>query len=219
MHYFPSRSYAGNLLADQLEKKYRYEDCAVLALGDGAVMVGADVAKRLHCVLNMLLSAAIHLPRETEALATINNFGGVTFNDKYSPGELEELKAEFFNYIEQQKLEKKFEMNELLGDGGVLSADQLRNRNVIVVSDGLMSGFSMRAAADYLKPIKIQRMIMVTPFASVGAVDQMHILADELICLNVIEDIISIDHYYDDNTLPSHDAIIDILSRIVLNWK
>ena len=219
MYYFANRTQAGDLIADQLEKTYRYENCAVLALSDGAVLVGAEIAKRLHCVINMLLSSAIQLPRELEVLASIDNFGGVTFNPTYSPGELEEIKAEYFSYIEQQKLQKLFEMNKLLGQGGVLNVDQLRGQNVIVVSDGLSNGFSMRAAADFLKPIKMQRLIMVTPFASVSAVDQMHMLADEIVCLNVIQDIISIDHYYDDNALPAHDAIVRILEDIVLHWK
>jgi predicted phosphoribosyltransferase len=219
MHYFPSRQVAGDLIADVLLKKYRYEDCAVLALGDGAVVVGAEIAKRLHCVINMLLCSAIQLPRENDALAIIDNFGSVTFNDMYSPGELEEIRGEYFNYLEQQKLEKLFEMNKLLGDGGVLSSDQLRNRNIIVVSDGLSNGMSMHAAAEFLKPIKIKRLVMVTPFASVSAVDHMHVLADEIVCLNVLEDIISINHYYDENTLPTHEEIISILETIVLNWK
>lgn len=219
MYYFANRTQAGDLIADQLEKAYRYENCAVLALGDGAVLVGAEIAKRLHCVINMLLSSAIQLPRELEVLASIDNFGGVTFNPTYSPGELEEIKAEYFSYIEQQKLQKLFEMNKLLGQGGVLNVDQLRGQNVIVVSDGLSNGFSMRAAADFLKPIKMQRLIMVTPFASVSAVDQMHMLADEIVCLNVIEDIISIDHYYDDNTMPSHEDTVRVLEDIVLRWK
>ena len=219
MYYFANRTQAGDLIADQLEKTYRYENCAVLALSDGAVLVGAEIAKRLHCVINMLLSSAIQLPRELEVLASIDNFGGVTFNPTYSPGELEEIKAEYFSYIEQQKLQKLFEMNKLLGQGGVLNVDQLRGQNVIVVSDGLSNGFSMRAAADFLKPIKMQRLIMVTPFASVPAVDQMHMLADEIVCLNVIEDIISIDHYYDDNTMPSHENVVRVLEDIVLRWK
>jgi predicted phosphoribosyltransferase len=77
----------------------------------------------------------------------------------------------------------------------------------------------MKAAYEFLKPIKTKRVIMVSPFASVPAVDQMHMLGDEIVCLNVIEDIISIDHYYDDNALPSHDAIVRILEDIVLHWK
>ena len=210
---------AGELIADQLEPKYRYDDCAVVALSDGAVVVGAAIAERLHCVLNMLLTDAIRLPQEVDVLASIDNFGGVTYSTMYSPGELEEMRAEFFNYIEQQKLQKLFEMNRLLGEGGVLSTDLLRNRVVIVVSDGLTNGFSMHAAHEFLKPVKLKRLIMVAPFASVSAVDQMHMLADEIVCLNVIDNIISIEHYYDDNTLPPHEEIIRILEDIVLHWK
>lgn len=219
MQYFPSRAAAGDMIADKLESKYRFEDCTVLALGDGAVVVGAAIAQRLHCAINMLLLSAIQLPRETDVLATINHFGGVTYNDKFSPGELEELRTEYFSFIEQQKLQKLFEMNELVGQGGVLDPMMLRNHNIIVVSDGLTNGFSMRAAYEFLKPIKIKRLIMVSPFASVAAVDQMHILADELVCLNVIDDIISIDHYYDDATLPSHETVVRILEDIILHWQ
>jgi predicted phosphoribosyltransferase len=60
---------------------------------------------------------------------------------------------------------------------------------------------------------------MVTPFANVAAVDQMHILADEIVCLNVIEDIISVDHYYEDNAMPSHETIVQIIEDIILHWK
>lgn len=218
MYYFPSRQAAGDLLADQLEK-YRYEDCAVIGLNDGAVLVGAQIAARLHCPLNMLLMEGIKLQGEHDVLAQIDHMGDVTYNDQYSVGELEEMKSENFNYIEQQKMEKIFEMNRLLGQGGVINANLLRGRNIVVVSDGLTNGMSMRAAADFLKPIRIHRLIMVTPFARVQAVDQMHVLADEIVCLNVLEDIISIDHYYDDNRKPPHEKVVQIIEDIILNWK
>jgi len=219
MHYFPSRQAAGELIADQLEPKYRYEDCAVIGLSDGAVMVGAQIAARLHCVLSMLLTSHIQLMGESDVVAEMNHLGQVTYNDMLSAGELEEIKSENFNYLEGQKLEKLFQMNELLGQGGIISAELLRGRNVIVVSDGLTNGLSLHAAAEYLKPIRTKKLIMVTPFASVQAVDQMHILADELICLNVLEDIISINHYYEDNTLPAHEKIVRVIEDIILHWK
>lgn len=219
--YFKSRAAAGALLAEQLVKKYRYENCAVVALSDGGVVVGAQVAMRLHCVLSMLLTSSITLPQETAVLAEINQEGGVTYNDMMSTGELEEAKAEYFNYIEGQKLEKKFEMNRLLGAGGLISDDLLKEHVVIVVSDGLTNGLSLSAAVDFLKPIRVKKLIVATPFASVQAVDRMHILADELYCLNVLEDIISVDHYYDTDhsDVPSHDVVIKTIEQIILNWK
>lgn len=219
MHYFPSRQVAGELLADELEGEYRYEDCAVIALSDGAVLIGAQIAMRLHCVLTMLLTSAIQLPKENDVLASVDHFGGVTYNDMYSAGELEEMKSENFNYLEAQKLQKIFEMSTLLGEGGIINADLLKNRHIIAVSDGLSNGFSMRAVADFLKPINTKKLIMVTPFASVQAVDQMHLLADKQVCLNVLQDMFPVDHYYEDNTLPEHGKIVKIIEDIILHWK
>lgn len=207
------------MIAKELYERYRYEDCAVIALSDGAVLVGAQIAYRLHCLLTMLLTSAIRLQGEYDILAEIDHFGDVTYNNMYSAGELEDIRGENFNYIEQQKLEKLFEMNQLLGDGGIIDDDLLRNRNVIIVSDGLNNGLSLQAAAKYLKPIKTKRIVIVTPFASVSAVDQMHVLADEIVCLNVLEDIISINHYYENNVLPPHEKIIRVIEDVVLNWK
>lgn len=217
MHYFPSRKAAGDLIADQL-MKYRYEDCAVIGLNDGSVMVGAQIASRLHCPINMLLTEPIRLQGEHDVLAEVDQNGDVTYQEMYS-GELEDIKAENFSYIEGQKLEKMYEMERLLGQGGVISPRLLQGRHIIIVSDGLISGLSMRAAAEYLKPISTKKLVMVTPFASVRAVDLMHVMADEIVCLNVLEDIISIDHYYEDNTMPPHEKIVQILEDIVLNWK
>jgi predicted phosphoribosyltransferase len=219
--YFKSRMAAGELLAAQLVKKYRYEACAVIALSDGAAMVGAEIAMRLHCPLSLLLTASISLPQESAVLAEMNQLGGVTYNDMLSAGELEEMQAEYFGYLEEQKLQKKFEMNRLLGAGGLIDQDMLKEHVVIVVSDGLNNGLSLAAAADFLKPIRIKKLVVATPFASVEAVDRMHILADEIYCLNVIEDIISIDHYYDTehSDVPPHDVVIQTIEEIILNWK
>ncbi|TAH34173.1 hypothetical protein EYC59_03400 [Candidatus Saccharibacteria bacterium] len=219
MYYFPSRQAAGDLLAKELAPKYRYEDTAIVALGDGAVVVAAQIAMRLHCVLTMLLTSSIRLPNELDVLAEINQRGEMTYNSMFSAGELEELKSEYFQYIEQQRLQQLFSMNRLLGAGGIITNELIRNRNIIVVSDGLNNGLSLDAAADYLKMVHIKRLIVAVPFATVKAVDRMHVLADEIVCYNVLEDLISINHYYDDNTMPSHEAIIKIIEDIILHWR
>lgn len=71
--YFASRMQAGRMLASQLAPKYRYENCAVIALNDGGVMVGAQIASQLHCILMMLLSSEINLPMEPDAIAGITD--------------------------------------------------------------------------------------------------------------------------------------------------
>jgi len=218
MH-FASRFQAGRTLATKLAPKYRYENCAVVALGDGGVMVGAQIAAELHCVLTLLLSSEITLPREPEALAGITTGGAMAYNHTYSDGEIDELAGEYYGLIEQEKMLRMHGMNQLLGDGGVIDKKLLREHNIILVSDGLKTGFAIDLAAEFLKPIAIGKLVVATPMASVKAVDRMHILADDLYCLNVIEDYSETDRYYDKQDVPGHETVIKTIQEIVLNWK
>jgi putative phosphoribosyl transferase len=218
--YFKSRVDAGKKLAEQITKKYAGQPCAVIGLSDGGVMVGAQIAIKLHCVLTMLMSEAIELPREPDAVAGIASDGSFSYNSAYSPGELEDLLSEYRSLIEQEKLEKIHDMHRLVGHGGgLIRKDLLRDHTVILVSDGLSNGFSLDIAAEFLKPISVKRLIVATPLASVKAVDRMHILADEIYCLSVVEDYITTDHYYDVQDVPSHELVVKTVDEIVTHWK
>lgn len=217
--YFASRTQAGRMLANQLVGKYRYENCAVVALNDGGVVVGAQIAAALHCVLSLLLNEEIMLPRELEAIAAISQDGSVSFNSTYSPGELDELIGEYYQYIEQEKLMRLHDLNRLLGKGTTVDTRLLAGRNIILVSDGLASGFAIDIAAEFLKPIPTEKLIVATPLASVMAVDRLHVRADEIYCLSVVENYMSADHYYEQKDVPPHDKIVEIIERITLNWK
>jgi predicted phosphoribosyltransferase len=217
--YFKSRVAAGQKLADLIAKKYQGQNNAVVGLSDGGVMVGAQIALKLGCVLTMLLSETIELPREDTAIAGISQSGALTYNTAYSPGQIEDFVSEYHNIIEQEKLEKIHEMHRLVGRGGLIRRSLLRDHNVILVSDGLSNGFSLDIATEFLKPIHTKSLIVATPLASVPAVDRMHILADDIYCLSVIEDYINTDHYYDTQDIPSHDLVIKTIEQIVSHWK
>src|SRR3954465_315558 len=109
--YFASRVQAGRMLAVRLAKKYRYENCAVLALNDGGVAAGAQIAAQLHCVLTLLQTAEIILPRELQALAGITADGQVAFNHSYADSEIAEMASENYGLIEQEKLRQMHEMH------------------------------------------------------------------------------------------------------------
>jgi putative phosphoribosyl transferase len=217
--YFTSRMQAGRMLANQLAPKYRYENCAVVCLSDGGVMVGAQIAMRLHCVMTMLLTSEITLPRENNSIGGITSGGEFSYNGMFSAGELDEMVSEYRGLIDQQKREKMHDMNRLLGSGGMIRPDLLAGHNVILVADGLSSGFALDLAAQVLKPIDIERLIVAVPIASVAAVDRMHILADEIFCLDVPNDFMTTEHYYETQDVPSHEAVLKTIEQIVLQWK
>jgi len=216
--YFESREQAGQVLAAELLTKYRYEDCAVVALSDGAVIVGEQIAKTLHCILTMLLVEEIEVPGEGVSFGGVSQDGGFTYNGMFSAGEMEYYNSEYHGYLEEQKREAFNKINRLLGDGGLINNEMLCDRVVILVADGLDTGASLDVAVDFLKPIRIKRLVVATPVSTVQAVDKLHILADELHILDVKDNFMGINHYYEKNDIPSHEDTIAKINQIVLNW-
>lgn len=217
--YFESRAQAGHRLAEELVNTYRYENCVVVALSDGAVQVGEQIAEALHCLLTMLLVEDIAIPGESLSFGGVSQTGAFTYNGEFSDGEIEEYTNEFHGYLEEQKREAFQKINRLIGDGGVIDHDMLRDHVVILVADGLDSGAALDVAIDFLKPIRIQRLVVTTPVASISAVDRLHLLADELHILDVKENYMGTNHYYEVNDIPSHEETIAKINEVILNWR
>lgn len=216
--YFKSRAEAGIKLAEQIVPKYKGQPCAIVGLSDGGIMVGSQIALGLECVMTLLLTESIEIPREGP-VAGIAQGGAFTYNNAYSPGEIEEFISEFYHVIEQQKREKMHEMDRKAGRGDLIRKDLLRNKNVFLITDGLSNGFSLDIAMEFLKPIDYKRLIIATPLASVPAVDRMHVLADEIFCLSVVENYMDTDHYYDTKDVPSHDLVLKTIHTIIDKWR
>ena len=216
--YFESRTEAGRKLAEDL-KQYRFEDSVVIALSDGGVVVGAQIAAAIHCPMMFLLMRDISLPGEISALGVVDQSGGFTYNDMFSTGELEGMAGEFHGFIEQEKLMKYHDLNRLLGNGGLLDPAIIKDKNVILVADGLTSGTSLLAAMSFLKPIRTKKVVIATVIASVKAVDKMHVLGDELHVLSVNDGTFELDHYFEVNDVPKQENIIAILNDAILQWK
>lgn len=217
--YFENRSQAGQMLAGVLYEQYRYENCAIIALSDGGVLVGEQIAAQLHCVLTMLVTEDIEIPGENLTFGAVSQVGNFTYNSEFSAGEIDEYTSEFHGYLDDQKREAFNRINRLIGDNGLIDRELLKNRVVILVSDGLNNGALVSVAIDFLKPIHINKLVIAAPVATVPVVDLLHVAADELHILDVKENFMGTDHYYNDNTLPSHEETVAKINQIVLNWR
>jgi putative phosphoribosyl transferase len=214
--YFANRAEAGRKLAAEL-LPYQVHNVSVVALSRGAVIVGAQIAIKLHANLMMLLTENITLPG-IDAFAAVTSDNHMTYNKSFYTGEIEELSGEYFHYIEQQRLEKIHRLHRLLDAGGEVKPELLKNHIVIVVSDGFSTGFSIDVAADFLKPIKVKKLVVAAPIASLQAVDRMHLVGDEVVCLSVTENYIETGHYYDENAIPDTPDLFKIIQNISLSW-
>ncbi len=191
----------------------------MLSLSAGGVLVGEQIAAQLHCPLMMLLTEKIDVPGESTSFGAVAEGGQFTYNSAFSTGEVEAYTSEFRGYLDDKKREANSAINRLLGDGGVVDATLLQDRTVILVSDGFYDLSVVAVALNFLKPIRTGKLVFVAPVATVAAVDHLHVAADELHILDVKENFMGVDHYYNDNTIPSTEDIVAKISQIVLNWR
>lgn len=215
--YFGSRREAGEQLATKL-RHYRFENSAIVALTDGAVAVAEPIAERLHATISILVSKPVTLPPD-EPLGVISQDGSLTYDSSLTETEASEATSEYNTYIEEEKLQKMHEINSIIGEVGVTGPELLKDRAVIVVSDGLADTTALLALEKFIKPIRIHKLIVAVPVATVPAVDKMHILADEIQCLAVVESFVSVDHYFNDEPPPAHEAAMAIVRRVITKWK
>lgn len=210
---------AGVLLAEKLAD-YRYENCAVIALGEGGVLVGEQIAVQLHCVLMMLLSEGIEVPGEGLNFGAVAQSGDFTYNSDFSDGEIDGYTSEFYSYLEEQKREAYQKLNRLIGEGGVIDKDMLRDRTIILVSDGFGDNLSaLDVALGFLKSIRIEKLVVAVPVCDVSAVDRLHITVDDLHILDVKGNYMGTEHYYEDNSLPSREETVEKINQVILNWR
>jgi putative phosphoribosyl transferase len=179
---FQDRRHAGKLLAQKL-RKYAIEDKVILlALPAGGVPVGIAVAKELGISLDVMVVRKVQIPWNTEA-----GFGAVTMDDETVLNEplvaqlglTREVVEESIlktRRIVQERL-RKFRGNKPMPD--------LKGKIVILVDDGLASGFTMLAAARSAKKRAPEKVIVAVPTGSLGAIELLSSEVDEIMCLNM----------------------------------
>lgn len=215
--YFIDRAEAGEKLAERLSA-YRYQDTAVMALSAGGVLVGEQIARRLHSTLSLLVIANIDLPGDNLTVGTVDHTGLFTYNELMPAGELEEIVSEMHQWIEEAKLRKLYEMTSLVGEHGLSDPNQLAHRNVIIVTDGIKNGLSFLAARHFLKRIRTVSIVAAIPVAPYDALEAVRPLVDEMFYLSAPTNFIEVGHYYNDDCQVQVADVLGRIDNMVKHW-
>lgn len=218
MHYFKDRSEAGRLLAEKIKSAGDfYVNPAVIALSPGGTLVGAEICRRIHASMYLLATENIEIPGEGTA-GIASSEGNFTFSSQYSSGQIDEIQNDYRQVIDQERYKAFQKLNRIVGRDGVIKKQLLKRHEILLVSDGMKDPLALEIAIDYLKPIDARKIIIATPIATLPVVDRMHLSADQIFCLGVIDNYMTTDHYYEQNNLPSNEQAIELTKKIVLNW-
>jgi len=183
MHYprqqpiFENRYDAGRQLAEKLAA-YRKEAVVVLAIPNGGIPVGMQVALALDAELDLVISRKIPIPLRPEG-----GFGAVA-DDGTTILNQPVLKS--INLTEKQvhyqvnKVRNDIRQRSLLYRGSK-PLSIAKDKIAIVVDDGLASGYTMMAAIESVRRRQPKHIIAAVPAASAAAVREVEKTADRVI--------------------------------------
>lgn len=157
-------------------------DPVVLAIPAGGVPVGTMVAKALGAPFGLAIVRKIRIPGSTEAgFGAVSWDGQVLINEWLRAGlglgaaEVDAAVTATRNNVHER----------VLRFGSILPIPVLTGKTVILVDDGLASGFTMLAALHSVRAKNPARIVIAVPTGSASSAELVVREADQLVCLNI----------------------------------
>jgi len=174
---FENRFDAGRKLAEELAE-YANRPVVVLGIPNGGVAVALSVALALDAELDMVISRKIPLPLSPEG-----GFGSVTDDGTTILNEDVVKNAG----LSQQQI--NYQVSQVRADIRDRSLLYHRDRpplpvsgkTVIIVDDGLASGYTMRAAIESIRHRKPETVIAAVPVGPEAVVNELKEVADKVV--------------------------------------
>ena len=182
VYVFDDRFHAGELLAEKLREYEGREDVYVLTIPAGGVEVVFPIVKRLRLPMDLAITRKLHIPWNREA-----GFGAITWDRTMFLNEplvsaLRLTREQIDRVVAEEKEAIRRRLKLFRGDKPF---PVLRDKVVIIVDDGLASGFSMLATAKSTKEKGAKEIIVAIPTASISAIGLLEPHVDKIICLNI----------------------------------
>jgi putative phosphoribosyl transferase len=209
MDVFKDRRDAGRQLGRRLSA-YAALRPVVVALPRGGVPVAAEIAECLGAPLDVIVVRKIGLPWQPElAIGAVAEGNVCVVNDAL----IEEAGVsgdELVAAIGRERVELERRVRAYRGERSPLRLD---GRVVILVDDGLATGYTARAAIEQIRRRGASRVVLAVPVAPEDNVATMGRVADELVVLQTPTWFFSIGEHYEDFRQTSDDEVVALLQR------
>lgn len=207
---FRDRTHAGEELAKKLLKYKGALNAVILALPRGGVAVGAEIARRLNLPLDIVVPRKIGAPGNPEyAIGAITETGEGIMNE-------EEVK-----YVDKKWLQNEIEREKKEAERRIKTyragrpAKNIKNKTVIIVDDGVATGYTMRAAVSAVRTRGPKNLIIAVPHGARDSIKALRREADEVYTLD--EPILygAVGQYYVSFPQVSDEEVINLMSKFL----
>jgi len=202
---FDDRLDAGRRLAAALRSQTP-SDAVVVALSDGGVVVGAEIAHALRLPLDLLVVRKIRYPGAPERVLGAVGPGYVTY--VYTRADLGHRRLAVA--IADARAELEHADDRLHGERPPID---VRGRDVLIVDDGITTGARMITATHWARIQRVRRVIAAVPVAAAGAADLVRGEVDLFVCPHELTGLGAVGIWYDEFEQPTDDDVPRLLDE------
>lgn len=179
---FENREEAGAELGKHL-KDNNFEADLVLAIPQGGLLVGREVANMLNAPLDVITARKICSPGDPERPMGAVTSGGVRWlNDEL----IQELGLEN-SYIEKKTEEQRSKaLDDLRFLRGSEELPEVKGKNVILIDDGIMTGSIAAACIKYLRTLEVKHVTFATPVGPKRSYEGVRDETDDFVVLKTL---------------------------------
>jgi len=178
---FENRQDAGRHLAAIL-LEYKDQGTVVLAIPNGGVPVGLEVATTLKADFDVIIARKLPIPLNPEAgFGAVADDGTIILNDELVRGL--DLSKQQIN-LKVSEVRAKIRQRSLLYRGE-RPLTIISGKTVIITDDGLASGYTMMAAVESARRRHPKEIVVAVPAASASAVEKLEEMADKVVTCGI----------------------------------
>lgn len=204
---FKDHSSVGKKMA-QLLIDYKNTDAVIYALPKDGIIMAYEISKQLHLPLELVFTQKIFHPRYFNyAIGSVSETCEVVTNDVEMLVDKDWLEVE----IKQKRENILKERQKYCSKHKPINP---KDRTVIIVDDGVGTGFSLFSAIKEIRKKEPLKIIVAIPVLLSEMVYPIKNIVDDLIDIEtVIENFGSVRNYYKQNKRPSEKKVKEILLK------
>ena len=205
---FSDRHDAGRQLAERLAAQASAHP-VVIGMARGGLPVAAPVADRLAAPLDVIVVRKIGVPWHPELGVGAIVEGGVLILNEALMAEIGVRREDVAEVIRHERAVLGERVESYRGDRAPVPVE---HRVAILVDDGLATGFTARAAIAALRERGASRVVLAVPVASHASVEDLRLVADEVVALETPHEFYAIGEFYADFSQTTDDEVVRILA-------